>query len=385
MSQKSVRPVTTPDYRELARRRLPRFLFDYIDGGANDERTMAANQEDFQRFCLRQRVLRDVSRIDTSTVMSGLKVSMPLALAPVGMAGMMARRGEAQAVKAANAIGVPHTLSTVGICPLEEIRQTATAPFWFQLYMLRDREVVLRLLEQARSAGVETLLFTVDLAVAGKRHRDWRNGMLGEDLPARLARARQLLAHPRWVYDVGLRGRPHEFGNLRDVMSDSRDLQAYKNFISAQFDPSVTWEDITWLRGQWHGRILIKGVMSADDALAAADTGADGVIVSNHGGRQLDGVSSTILKLPEVVAAAGEKIEVYMDGGVRSGIDVVKAVALGAQGVFIGRPWVWALAGRGEGGLRELLTVFQQEIATAMGLMGVNRIEELTPDLVERN
>ena len=383
MGINNVVPVTVLDYRRLAKKRLPRFLFDYIDGGANREDSMRANEADFLDYTLTQSVMHDVDNIDTSTTLSGQPASMPLALAPIGMAGMMARRGEVQGARAAEAAGIPFTTSTVGICPLEEVQAAIGNPIWFQLYMLRDRGLVKALLERAKATGCETLVFTVDLAVAGMRHRDYRNGMLGGGLPGKMAKVFQILTHPRWVFDVGIKGKPHNFGNLREVVPDPDDLDAYKGFIDSQFDPTVTWKDIAWLRSIWDGKILIKGVMTANDALAAADVGADGVVVSNHGGRQLDGVASTISRLPEVSAAVGDRVEVYMDGGVRSGIDVIKAVALGADGVLIGRPWIWAIAGRGERGLVDLLRVFQQEVAVAMALMGVKRISEITMDLIE--
>ncbi len=379
----TVTPVTVKDYRRLAEKRLPRFLFDYVDGGANQEHSLAANVDDFRRICLKQHVMRDVSEVDTSTTLSGQPARMPVALAPIGMAGMMARRGEVQAARAALSAGIPFTTSTVGICPLEEVQAATNAPFWFQLYMLRDRGLVSTLLGRAQAAGCETLVFTVDLAVAGMRHRDLQNGMLGGGLAGSLAKAWQLATRPRWLVDVGIRGKPHDFGNLREVVSDARNLNAYKAFIGSQFDPSVTWKDIAWLRSLWKGKILVKGVMTEEDSRAAADVGADGVIVSNHGGRQLDGGVSCISRLPEVVAAVGSRVEVYMDGGVRSGIDVVKAVALGAKGVLIGRPWVWAMAARGERGLKNFLGMFQQEIAVTMALMGVNKIEEITTDLID--
>ena len=383
MGTYKVTPVTALDYRRLAEKRLPRFLFDYIEGGANEEDTLAANVVDFRRFNLKQRVMCDVGNIDTNTTLCGQPASMPLALAPIGIAGMMARRGEVLGARGAMAAGIPFTTSTVGICPLEEVRAAIDAPFWFQLYMLRDRDLVASLLERAHAAGCETLMFTVDLAVAGLRHRDTRNGMMGAGLTGRLAEAWQVATRPRWIFDVALMGRPHDFGNLREVVSDSNNLNDYKAFVDSQFDPTVTWKDIAWLRSIWKGKILIKGLMAAEDARAAADVGADGVIVSNHGGRQLDGVASSIVKLPEVVAAVADRVEVYMDGGVRSGIDVVKAVALGAKGVLIGRPWVWAMAGCGQRGVTDLLAVFQQEIAVAMALMGVNRIADITPGLIE--
>jgi len=383
MARKIVRPVTALDYRRLAEKRLPRFLFDYIDGGASDESTMRANEEDFRAYRLKQRVMRDVSDVNAETQLIGQAVSMPLVLAPIGLAGMMARRGEALAARAAQVAGVPFTASTVGICPLEEVRAATIDPLWFQLYLLRDRDLVFSVLERAEATGCQTLVFTVDLAVTGMRHRDVRNGMLSNSLAGRLSKVRQILARPRWLLDVALKGKPHTFGNLREAVSDANDLDGFKAFIDSQFDPGVTWKDIAWLRSQWQGNLLIKGVMTAEDALAAVDSGADGVIVSNHGGRQLDGVASSISKLPEVVAALNGRAEVFMDGGVRNGVDVVKALSLGARGVLIGRPWVWSMAARGEQGLVDLLEVFRQEIKATMALMGVCRIADLTPELIE--
>jgi L-lactate dehydrogenase (cytochrome) len=378
-----VMPVTTSDYRRLSEKRLPRFLFDYIDGGAGEERSLADNVDDFRRFRLRQRVLVDVDHVDTSAEIGGRLASMPLALAPVGLAGMFGRRGEVQGARAAARAGVPFTLSTVGICPIAEVQAAVSDPVWFQLYMLRDRGVVQALLERTRSAGCDTLVFTVDLPLPGARYRDFRNGMLGSGLRAGLARAWQLLTRPRWLLDVGVRGKPHGFGSLNEVLGTTGGLDDLMEFINAQFDPTVTWNDIEWLRGLWKGRLLIKGVMSAEDARTAVAVGADGVVVSNHGGRQLEGVASSISKLPEVVSAVGSQTEVLVDGGVRSGTDVVKAVALGANGVLIGRPWVWAMSARGEDGLADLLAVFQKEIAITMALMGVNRVEDITPELLE--
>lgn len=383
MGTYNVTPVTTGDYRRLAEKRLPRFLFDYVDGGAGDEQSMQANVDDFSRIRLRQRVMRDVSSVDTGTVLLGHSLSMPLILAPVGLAGMMRRRGEVQGARAAESVGVPFTTSTVGICPIEEVNAAVNTPAWFQLYMLRDRGLVQALLARAQASGCTTLVFTVDLAVTGPRHRDTRNGMLGGAMRGRLAKAWQILNRPRWVVDVGLRGKPHDFGNLREAVGGVEDLEVFKSFIDAQFDPSVTWEDIAWLRTQWQGEILIKGIMSVEDALAAADAGADGVIVSNHGGRQLEGVASSISMLPRVVAGAGNRLEVLVDGGVRNGTDVVRALALGAKAVLIGRPWVWAVAARGETGLVSLLQIFQQEIARAMALMGVTRVEDITAETID--
>jgi L-lactate dehydrogenase (cytochrome) len=375
---KKFTPATTEDYRLLAEKRLPTFLYDYVTGGANDEITMAANISDFRKLCLTQQVMRDVSNIDTSTILSGQAASMPLALAPVGMAGMMARRGEIQAAQAAKKAGVPFTCSTVGICSVEEINAATNNAFWFQLYMLHNRDAVLSILERAKAAGCETLVFTVDLAVPGMRHRDRRNRMGTTGL----ATLSQVATRPLWAIDVGLKGKPHTLGNLTDVVEDANSLTGYQTFINDQFDPTVTWKDIEWLRSVWHGKLIIKGVLEDDDARQAMNAGANGVIVSNHGGRQLDSVASSISKLPTVASAVGDQIDVYMDGGVRSGIDVVKAVALGARGVLIGRPWVWAIAGKKEAGLTDLLDTFQKEIAIAMSLMGVNTISEIHRSLV---
>ena len=379
-----VTPVTAGDYRRLAEKRLPRFLFDYIDGGAGEEQSMAANADDFSRIKLRQRVMRDVSKVDTGMELFGQSMDMPVVLAPVGLAGMMGRRGEVQGARGAATAGIPFTTSTVGICPIEEVNAAVPQPAWFQLYMLRDRQLVQSLLGRAQDSGCDTLVFTVDLAVTGPRHRDTRNGMLGGELKGKLAKLWQIMLRPRWILDVGIRGKPHDFGNLREAVVDVQDLEGFKAFIDRQFDPSVTWQDIAWLRTQWQGNILIKGVMSAEDACQAVDAGADGVIVSNHGGRQLEGVASSISMLPEVVAAVGDRAEVLMDGGVRNGTDVVRALASGAKAVMIGRPWVYAMAACGETGVARLLSVFQQEMARSMALMGVTRVGQLTSETIDR-
>lgn len=384
MSAKNIYPVTTDDYRYLARKRLPRFIFEYIDGGANKQETLNANVNDFKNFTIKQHVMCDVSNVDTSTMFLGQKSSMPLALAPIGMAGMMARRGEVQAARSAKAVGIPFTTSTVGICSANEIQASINSPFWFQLYMLRDRDIVLALLERAQAAGCNTLVFTVDLAVPGMRHADTRNGMLASGVKGSTAKFKQLLLRPEWIYDVAFRGRPLSFGNLKECVTNPNDLNSFKTFIDTQFDPTVTWKDIAWLRSNWKGKLIIKGLMEVRDAQAAVDAGADAVLVSNHGGRQLDGAASSITKLPDIVSAIGSKVPVYMDGGIRNGIDVIKAIALGAKGVFIGRSWVYALAARGESGLIDLLNVYQREIAVAMALMGVNKISDITSDMIER-
>ncbi len=377
-------PATARDYRRLAEQRLPRFLFDYVDGGASDERTLAANVADFGAVRLRPRVLVNVDHIDTSTELAGQRCSMPLALAPVGLAGMMARRGEVQAVRAAQAAGVPFTLSTVGICSLAEVQAAANAPFWFQLYMLRDRGAVRALLDRAWEAGCRTLVFTVDLPLPGMRQRDIRHGMAVQGARPALIRALQVLARPGWLQDVALRGKPLHFGCLTEQVPAARDLNAFKAWVDAQFDPSVTWRDIEWLRSHWQGRLLLKGILDVEDAQSAVQVGADSIIVSNHGGRQLDSVASSVSRLPAIARAVGAQTEVLVDGGVRSGVDIFKALALGARGVLIGRPWVWALAGAGESGVRKLLATLQRELLLTMTLAGVTRVADINETHLDR-
>lgn len=382
MSVFDVVPVSVDDYRRRARRRLPRFLFDYLDGAANDEVTAAANESDFGHYQLLQRVLRDVDGATTASTLAGQEVKMPLALAPVGMAGMYARRGETQGARAAQRAGIPFSLSTLGICTVEDVAATGKAP-WFQLYMLRDRTIVEKLLARAAAAGCDTLLFTVDLPVTGMRLRDYRNGMLGGGIPGKLSYLAQLATSPGWAMDVGIRGKPHTIGNLSEVVPDPDDLNAYKAFIDAQFDPTVTWKDIAWLRQIWKGKLIIKGVLEVDDARAAVDTGADGLVVSNHGGRQLDGVASSISKLGAISKALGGQTEILMDGGIRSGIDLAKALAMGANGALMGRPWVYAVAAGGQDAVANLLDVFQRELLVAMALLGIRSIDEFSPELIE--
>ena len=372
------------DYRRLAQARLPRFLFDYIDGGASQEQTLRANADAWMRVGLRQRVLVDVAGVDTATTLAGQACAMPLALAPLGLAGMMARRGEVQAARAAEAAGVPFTLSTVGICPLAEIGPAVAQAPWFQLYMLRDRGIVQALLQQAWEAGCRVLVFTVDLPVAGMRHRDTRNGLGAGGLRARLLKAGDLLGHPRWLWDVGVRGKPHLFGNLGALLPGVRDLDGFKAWVDTQFDPSVTWADIDWLRAQWPGTLLLKGILDEDDARAAVRAGAQGLVVSNHGGRQLDGVAATAVKLPAIAQAVAGQAQLLVDGGIRSGEDVLRALALGAQGVLIGRPWIWALAAGGEVALAGLLARWREELRLAMSLAGVRRVADIDARVLDR-
>ena len=376
-------PATSADYCRRARRRLPRFLFDYYAGGAGREQTLAANVAGWKSVALRQRVLVDVGGIDTAGSLAGEDCAMPLVLAPIGLGGMAARRGEAQAVGAADAAGVPFTLSTVGLCGLSEVAAASTKPFWFQLYMIRDRGIVEAVLDQAWAAGCRTLIFTVDLPMPGPRHRDVRNGMAVPGLHAKLLKVSQVLARPGWLWNVALRGGPMSLGTMNPHVAAASDPDSFRRWIDTQFDPSVTWNDIEWLRGKWRGRLLLKGILDEQDARAAVDAGSDGIVVSNHGGRQLDGVAGTAVKLPGIAQAVGERTEVLVDGGIRGGIDVFRALALGARGVLIGRPWVWALAAAGKPGLENLLAGFRDELRLAMALTGCTRIADIGPDCLD--
>jgi L-lactate dehydrogenase (cytochrome) len=364
-------PATASDYRELARRRLPRQLFDYIDGGSYDEATTRANVADLRKVLLRQVVMRDVSVRDSAVEVLGRRLALPIVLAPVGLAGMFAHRAEVQAARAAEAAGVPFVESTVSICGIEEVARATTTPPWFQLYVMRDRGYAEELMGRAQAVGSPVLVLTVDLAVVGARHRDTRNAMVGDPTAwAKARRAFDILGHPRWIRDVAVGGRPLTFGNLEKVVPGARSPVAFRDWIDSQFDPSVTWEDIAWVRETWPGRLVVKGLLDAEDARRAVDSGVDGIVVSNHGGRQLDSVPSTVRALPGVVDAVGDEVEVLVDGGVRSGLDVVKMIALGARAVLIGRAWAWAVAARGQAGVRHVLEVMRADIDTALGLTG---------------
>ncbi|RYF93328.1 MAG: L-lactate dehydrogenase [Caulobacteraceae bacterium] len=365
------------DYRELARRRLPRVLFDYIDGGSYGEVTLRRNVEDLEAIPLRQRVLRDISSINLATELFGQPMSMPLALAPIGMAGMYARRGEVQAARAARAAGVPMILSSVAVCDLAEVTAGAGAAPWFQLYMIRDRAYMAELLARAAALGSQVLVFTVDLPVPGARYRDYRSGLFGGNAAATfLRRGLDGALHPGWVQDVWLRGRPHSFGNIAAAIPDARGIMQFWPWVTRNFDPTLTWADLDWVRQHWKGPIVLKGILDPEDAREAAAHGVDGIVVSNHGGRQLDGVLSGARALPAIAEAVGDRTTVLMDGGVRSGLDVVKALALGAKGVLIGRAWAWALGARGEAGVAHVLAVLRQEMLMAMALTGCTDVKD---------
>ena len=378
-------PATIGDYRELARRRLPRALFDYIDGGAYEESSLRANVSDLAAIHLRQRVMRDVSTRTQATTVLGQPLAMPVILAPVGLGGMFAARAEVAAARAAEAAGVPFVESTVSICSIEEVAEATTTPPWFQLYVMRDRSYAEDLIGRAAAVGSPVLVLTVDLAVVGARHRDTRNAMVG---PAsgwlKVRRGLDLASHPRWIRDVAIGGKPHTFGNLEKAVPDARTPAAFRRWVDVQFDPTVTWDDIAWVRQHWAGKLVVKGVLDPEDARRAADAGVDGIVVSNHGGRQLDSVPSTVAALPGVVAAVGDQVDVLVDGGVRTGLDVVKLLALGAKAALVGRAWAWAVAARGERGVRHMLRVVQADIDVALGLTGTTDVADLSPDALIR-
>lgn len=373
-----MKAASITDYRELARRRLPRFLFEYIDGGSYAETTLGRNVSDLRDVALRQRVLRDVSDIDLSATLFGQKVSLPVALAPVGLAGMNARRGEVQAARAAAAFGVPFTLSTVGACSISEVAAGSPTPFWFQLYMIRDRAFMADLLDLAEAAKCPALIFTVDMPVPGSRYRDYHSGLAGASgFFGDMRRAAQAVGRPGWAWDVGVRGGPHSLGNVAPVLKGKTGIDDFFAWMRDNFDPTVTWDDLAWVRERWKGPLIIKGVLDADDAKRVADLGADGLVVSNHGGRQLDGVLSSTRALPPIVDAVEGRLTVLADGGVRSGLDVARMLALGADGVLIGRAWAYALAARGEAGVSHVLNLMAAEMKVAMALTGVTRVDQL--------
>ncbi len=373
---------STTDFREAARRRLPPFLFHYADGGAYAEQTLRRNVSDLADLALRQRVLKNVADCSLATNVLGQEMAMPVAIAPVGLAGMYARRGEVQAARAAETAGIPFTLSTVSVCPIEEVQNAVKKPIWFQLYVLKDRGFMRNALERAWAAGITTLIFTVDMPVPGARYRDLHSGMSGPGGPAR--RILQTLTHPHWAFDVGLYGRPHDLGNISAYRGKPTKLEDYIAWLGANFDPSIAWADLQWIREFWKGKIVIKGILDPEDAREAVKFGADGLIVSNHGGRQLDGVLSSARALPRIVEAVKGELAILADGGVRSGLDVVRMLALGADAVLLGRAYVYALAYGGEAGVAKLLDLIAKEMRVAMALTGAKQISDISAESLER-
>ncbi len=370
------------DYREAARRRLPPFLFHYIDGGAYAEHTLRHNVSDLSEVALRQRVLRDVADIDLGTTLFGRSVGMPVVLAPVGLTGMYARRGEVQAARAAASKQVPFTLSTVSVCAIDEVQRQSPAPIWFQLYVLKDRGFMRDALERAQAAGVETLVFTVDMPVPGARYRDAHSGMSGPGAAWR--RMLQAVTHPRWAWDVGIHGRPHDLGNISAYRGAATGLEDYIGWLGANFDPGIGWRDLQWIRDVWKGSIVIKGILDVEDAREAVRFGAQGIVVSNHGGRQLDGVLSSARALPAIADAVKGQLTILADSGVRSGLDVVRMLALGADAAMLGRAFIYALAADGQAGVANLLDLFDREMRVAMALTGVRTIADIDSTIIAR-
>ncbi|MEH0875268.1 FMN-dependent L-lactate dehydrogenase LldD [Pectobacterium cacticida] len=366
------------DYRAAAQRKLPPFLFHYIDGGAYNEHTLRRNTADLADIALRQRILKNMSDLSLETTLFGEKLAMPVALAPVGLTGMYARRGEVQAARAAARKGIPFTLSTVSVCPIEEVAPAIDRPMWFQLYVLKDRGFMRNVLERAQASGVKTLVFTVDMPTPGARYRDAHSGMSGPYASVR--RILQAMVHPQWAWDVGLNGKPHDLGNVSAYRGKPTTLENYIGWLAENFDASISWQDLAWIREMWKGSMIIKGILDPEDAKDAVRFGADGIVVSNHGGRQLDGVLSTAHALPAIAEAVKGDITILVDSGIRTGLDVVRMLALGADSVLLGRAFVYALAAAGEAGVVNLLDLIEKEMRVAMTLTGAKSIADITTD-----
>jgi L-lactate dehydrogenase (cytochrome) len=377
------RAASVADYRRLARRRLPKIFYEYIDGGSYDEATLRRNVADMENLALRQRAMRDMSALDTRVETLGQKLAMPIGLAPVGMAGMYARRGEVQAARAAALAGVPFCLSTVGICSVEEVARAGVAP-WFQLYILKDRGYMRELVRRAKAAGCPVLVLTVDLPVPGARYRDVRSGFRGlKGMSAFLNQAKDGLTHPRWLWDVWLHGRPHSLGSVAGALTGDQSVADFLTWIANNFDRSITWKDMDWIRADWDGPLVIKGILDPNDARDAVKAGAQAVVVSNHGGRQLDGVRSAISALPQIADAVGNDLELYLDSGIRSGLDVLKALALGARTCFVGRAWAYALGAGGEAAITQMLGALRAELEVAMILTGCQSVRSAGGELID--
>src|SRR5438445_4091253 len=376
-------PITcNEDLRRLARRRVPRALFDYVDRGSYDEATLRANRTDLDALKLRQRVMLDVSQRTLATTLGGEPVAMPVALAPTGLTGLVHADGEILAARAAQQFGVPFTLSTVSICSIEAVRAAVTQPFWFQLYVMRDRGFAASLIERAKAAQCSALVLTADLQIQGQRHRDIKNGLA---VPPRLTLGTFLdvLTKPSWALNV-LRGKRKSFGNLEGRIPNTGSLTTLSQWIAGQFDPTLSWKDVEWVKNPWGGKLILKGILDAEDAQLAASRGADAIVVSNHGGRQLDGTASSIRALPEVVSAVGGRIEVLFDGGIRSGQDVLKALALGARGALIGRAFLYGLGAMGEKGVTSVLEIIRSELDVTMALCGLRDVKDASPAILRR-
>ena len=375
-------PVITniEDLRVLAEKRVPRMFYDYADSGSWTEGTYRANETDFQKIKLRQRVAVNMENRSTATQMVGVNVKMPVAIAPVGLTGMQHADGEIKAAKAAEKFGIPFILSTMSICSIEDIAANTQAPFWYQLYMMRDREAMAAMIERTRKAGCTALVLTLDLQVIGQRHKDLKNGLTAPPKPT-LANIINLMTKPRWC--LGMAGtRRHTFGNLVGHVKGVSDMRSLSAWTNEQFDPTLSWADVAWVKERWGGKLILKGIQDVEDAKLAVQSGADAIVVSNHGGRQLDGAQSSIEALPTIVAAVGSDIEVWMDGGIRSGQDVLKAWALGARGTLIGRAMVYGLGAMGEAGVTKALQIIHKELDITMAFCGRTDIQTVDKSIL---
>lgn len=375
--------LTIADLKKQAQRRVPKMFFDYADSGAWTEGTYRANEDDFAKIKLRQRVLVDMTNRSLETEMIGEKVSMPVALSPTGLTGMQHADGEMLAAKAAEEFGVPFTLSTMSICSIEDVASVTSRPFWFQLYVMKDRDFVNNLIDRAKAAKCSALVLTLDLQILGQRHKDLRNGL---SAPPKFTPKHiwQMATRPKWCLDM-LQTRRRSFGNIVGHAKNVSDLSSLSSWTAEQFDPRLSWKDVEWIKERWGGKLILKGILDEEDARAAADTGADAIIVSNHGGRQLDGALSSISMLPKIVDAVGDRIEVHMDGGIRSGQDVLKAVALGAKGTYIGRPFLYGLGANGKLGVTTALEIIRKEMDITMALCGKRLITDINSSILVPN
>ena len=375
-------PVVTciEDLRQMAKKRVARAVFEYVDRGAYDEATLRANKADLEALKFRQRVGIDVDRRSTRSSMLGQEVAMPVAIAPVGLTGLNWADGEMLGARAAEKFGIPFTLSTMSICSIEDVASAVTKPFWFQLYVFRDRGFAASLIDRAKAAKCSALVLTLDLQIQGQRHRDLKNGLV---VPPRLTLGSffDILGKPSWALNV-LRGRRRSFGNLQGQIKGADNVLTLAQWIAGQFDPTLSWNDVAWVKERWGGKLVLKGILDVEDAKLAAATGADAIVVSNHGGRQLDGTVSSIRALPEIVQAVGDRVEVLVDGGIQSGQDVLRALALGARGTLIGKAFAWGLGAIGEEGVTLALEIIRKELDVTMALCGLRDVKDASPAIL---
>lgn len=368
------------DLRDLAKRRVPRAFFEYADSGSYNEETLRANRSDLEAIKLRQRILIDVDKRDLSTTIVGQKASLPIALAPIGLCGMQHGDGEILAAKAANEAGIPFCLSTMSVCSIEQVAEATGKPFWFQVYVIRDRAFIEDLIRRAKAAKCSALVLTLDLQILGQRHRDVKNGLTVPP-EIKLSNIVDIATKPRWAWSI-INGKSKTFGNLAGHVKGMENVNSLAEWTASQFDPTLNWKDVAWVRKLWPGKLILKGIMDVEDAKLAAKSGADAIIVSNHGGRQLDGAASSISMLPQIVDAVGRDIEVMFDGGVRSGQDIMRALALGAKSCMIGRAYVYGLGAAGQAGVTKAIDILRKELDVTMALCGVSKVSEIGPQVI---